>query len=249
MANTLCWARNADRFFRPTNGSENNPTEVSLIQVHMEHAGTGVFATGSNTSLDIVGPTTTVSNNSMYSSVTIDSGASAPASVSISSLLANGGPQFLVVDGITGVSLSNPSSGGTLAHYVSGTNLLPQSLLGPTGLQPPVAVKTSSYAITPNDNLTTFDNTGASGAITYTLPASPTPGMTYTFLQSTTTHKITISPGTGITIQMSTATGCNAAPASGVTISTTTEFSALTLQAINTTTWRATSCGGTWASP
>jgi hypothetical protein len=110
----------------------NNPTEVSLIQVHMEHAGTGVFATGSNTSVNMVAPTTTVGGNSMYASVTID-GTSPPASVNISSLLVNSGLQYMIVDGITGTNLAVQGSGGTLANYVSGTNILPQSLLARPG--------------------------------------------------------------------------------------------------------------------
>jgi hypothetical protein len=188
-----------------------------------------------------------VGSHSMYSSLTIDSGSSAPASGNMSSLLVNSGPQFMVVDGITGANLAVPSSGGALAHYVSGTNILPQSLFGPAGLQPPVAVKTSSYTITANDNFTTFDNTGATATVTFTLPAPPIPGMTFTFLQSTTSQKITISPGSGVTIQPGLS--CAITPAAGATISTTTQFAEITLQAINTTTWRATSCGGTWTTP
>jgi hypothetical protein len=119
--------------------TSNNPTEVSLIQVHMEHAGVGVFATGANTTVNIVAPTTTVSKNSMNTSVMIDA-TNPPSSVNISSLLVNSGLQNMVVDGITGATLLAPGAGGTLASYISGTNILPQSLLGPAGLQPPVSV-------------------------------------------------------------------------------------------------------------
>jgi hypothetical protein len=230
-------------------GAENNPTQVSLVQVHMEHAGTGVFVTGSNTSVNLVSPTTTVGGNSMYASVTIDSGANAPASVNISSLLANSEVQYLVVDGITGVSLPIQGSGNALANYVSGTSLPIQSLFGPAALQPPVMVKTGNYTVTANDNLTTFDNTGASSNFVYTLPNPPVPGMTYTFLDSAATSiGFRLSPGSGVSIQL-TANGCGVTPAAGISVSTMTQYSGVTLQAISPIAWRSTSCTGTWTTP
>ena len=61
------------------NPAQNNPTQVSLTQLHTEHAGTGFFVTGANTSAEILAPTVTVGNGSMYAGVTIDS-AKKPAS-------------------------------------------------------------------------------------------------------------------------------------------------------------------------
>jgi hypothetical protein len=228
--------------------TSNNPTQVSLIQVHMEHAGVGVFATGANTTVNIVAPTTTVSKNSMDTSVVIDA-TNPSSSVNISSLLVNSGLQNMVVDGITGATLLAPLAGGTLASYVSGTNILPQSLLGPAGLQPPVSVApttATAITVTANNSLTTFDNTGSTVTLlTYTLP-TPVARMTYTFLQSTA-NKISISPGTGVTIY--SGRSCVTTPVSGDTLSSTTQYSAVTLQAINTLSWRATSCSGTWTMP
>jgi hypothetical protein len=214
----------------------------------MEHAGTGVFATGSNTSLNMVAPTTTVGGNSMYASVTID-GTSPPASVNISSLLVNSGLQYMIVDGITGANLAVQGSGGTLANYVSGTNILPQSLLGPAGLRPPVIVTAAAsptpVTVTANNNLATFDNTGSTSSVSYTLP-TPVAGMTYTFLQSTG-HAISITPGSAVTIYPGLA--CPLTAVMGDTMSSSTLYSAVTLQAINPTSWRATSCSGTWTIP
>ena len=82
---------------------QNNATQLTLAQVHFEHAGNAIFVTGANTSVDIIEPTTTVGGNTMYASLNLDS-ANPPASVSISSLL-SAGTQFLVVDGITGNSI------------------------------------------------------------------------------------------------------------------------------------------------
>jgi len=109
-----------------------------------------------------------------------------------------------------------------------------QSLFGPAGLQPPVVVKTTgTYTVTANDNLTTFDNSGAGSNVDYTLPNPPVQGMTYTFLNSATTGTgVRLTPGSGVSIQL-TANGCSVMPAAGITVSTTTQYSGVTLQAIN----------------
>jgi hypothetical protein len=227
---------------------QNNPTQVSLTQVHTEHAGTGYFITGTNTSAEILAPTTTVGGGSMFAGVTIDS-ANKPASVNVTSLLANSGIQLMVVDGINGASVPAPSGNGSvLAHYVSGTTYFPQSLLGPTGLQPIVAEKTGNYTVSPNDNFTTFDNYNATTAITYTLP-TPVAGMTYTFLESASTaQNVFITTASGISILANQFTNCANTSIGHLNLKAAASAS-ITIQAINSTIWRATSCGGTWTAP
>jgi hypothetical protein len=220
---------------------QNNPTQVSLTQLHTEHAGTGVFVTGSNTSVEILAPTITAGGNSLYAGVTID-GTNPPLSVNINSMLSNGTQQFFVVDGLTGTNTAPFGSGASvLSSYLSGT----AALLGPAGLQPPVAVKTAAYSVAISDSMTTFDNTGATGTVVYTLP-TPLPGLTYTFLQ-TAGHQITLTPSVG-TIQASQFSPNCVNAASGHSLYTTATNASITIQAINTSTWRATSCGGAWSS-
>jgi hypothetical protein len=112
-------------------------------------------------------------------------------------------------------------------------------------LQPPVAVKTAAYSVAISDSMTTFDNTGATGTVVYTLP-TPLPGLTYTFLQ-TAGHQITLTPSVG-TIQASQFSPNCVNAASGHSLYTTATNASITIQAINTSTWRATSCGGAWSS-
>jgi hypothetical protein len=99
--------------------------------------------------------------------------------------------------------------------------------------------------VTANNNLATFDNTGSTASVGYTLP-TPVAGMTYTFLQSTG-HAISITPGSAVTIYPGLA--CPLTAVMGDTMSSSTIYSAVTLQAINSTSWRATSCSGTWSIP
>jgi hypothetical protein len=76
------------------------------------------------------------------------------------------GLPFVLFDGITGANIPASVAGPiVLQQYVSGTGQVPQSVLGPAGLQPPVIVTaptttSASVTVTANNNLATFDNTG-----------------------------------------------------------------------------------------
>jgi hypothetical protein len=182
----------------------------------------------------------------------IDS-ANPPLAVNIISQLAYGLP-FVLFDGITGANIPASVTGPVvLPHYVSGTGQLPQSVLGPAGLQPPVivtpAATSTSVSVTANNNLTTFDNTGATASVTYNLPA-PVVGMTYTFINSvgTTGAPVAIAPSSGVYIGASQFANCANTRSGHLTLASTVVAS-ITIQALNPGLWRATSCGGTWTAP
>jgi hypothetical protein len=225
-------------------GSQTNPTQVSLTQIHTEHAGNGYFITGADTSVEILAPTVTTSGT-VYTGLTVDSVAP-PTSVNISSMLANTGVQFMIVDGITNTSIPVTSNTSVLSNYLSGT----AAMLGPAGLQPPLVEKTGNYSLTANDSFTTFDNSNAgTTAITYTLP-TPAAGLTYTFMQSLST-KITIQPSSGAyLIQSMKFSGCADTTTMHPTLYSITPESTITIQAVVSLTgasWCATSCAGAWA--
>jgi hypothetical protein len=102
--------------------------------------------------------------------------------------------------------------------------------------------------VTANNNLATFDNTGSTAAVTYTLP-SPLAGMTYTFLQSTSTgQSIFLSPtGSSVVIQASQFSNCATTTGTDPKLTTTSTNASITIQAISSTIWRALSCvGASW---
>jgi hypothetical protein len=189
----------------------------------------------------------------MYAGVMIDS-TNPPLAVNITSQLAYGLP-FVLFDGITGANIPASVAGPVvLPQYVSGAGQIPQSVLGPAGLQPPVIVTapttaSASVTVTANNNLATFDNTGASQAVTYNLPA-PVVGMTYTFINSvgTTGAPVNITAASGVYIEASQFTNCSSTHSGHLTL-TSNVMASITIQALNSGVWRATSCGGTWSAP
>lgn len=56
-------------------------------------------------------------------------------------------------------------------------------------------VKTSSYSVSVGDSGTVFSNLGAAGAVTFTLPPSPSSGLTYTFIVEEDGQQLRIDPG------------------------------------------------------
>jgi hypothetical protein len=107
----------------------------------------------------------------------------------------------------------------------------------------------ASVAVTANNNLATFDNTGASQAVTYNLPA-PVVGMTYTFINSVGAGApVIIAPSSGVYIAAAQFISCGANTSGSHLTLHAAVVASITIQALNSGFWRGTSCGGTWTAP
>jgi hypothetical protein len=100
--------------------------------------------------------------------------------------------------------------------------------------------KTTNYNILSNENSRYFTNEGAVSAITFTLP-SAVQALNYTFILENN-NAISISANSANTITIGSNT-----TSSGGTISSVDSGSSITLVAINSLKWIATSVVGTWS--
>jgi len=119
---------------------------------------------------------------------------------------------------------------GTLAVASGGT--------GVTGFGV-VASKTASYAVLAADSYKDFDNNGAVGSVTFTLPAS-TVGLAYGFAVMEAQNLVVDAPG-GVTIYL----GALATTAGG-TITSNAVGSYLFIKCRSATEWIVQSSMGTW---
>lgn len=103
----------------------------------------------------------------------------------------------------------------------------------------PVVAKTGNYSALATDSNNVFTNGGAVASVTFTLPAAAS-GFEYTFVVDNTN---------GIVIKASGTNTIRAGPvvsSAGGTMTSTMTGSSITIVAINTTEWMATSVLGSW---
>jgi hypothetical protein len=150
------------------------------------------------------------------------------ASMIIGNGTSNSNRSNLVLFFPTGVTFNQQLSAPT----ISATTYLGISLLT-------VTAKTGNYTVLPSQTNYYFTNEGAAGAISFTLPSASI-NLIYTFINQTG-NQLDIIAGSGDTIR----SGLNVSAAAG-TISTFDIGSSITLVAINSTEWIATSSNGTW---
>lgn len=99
--------------------------------------------------------------------------------------------------------------------------------------------RTTNLSVTAAATNTVYTNTGAGGAVVFTLPTAAV-GLTYTFIvNAAQTLQVTAGASTTITIG-------NTASAAAGNITNASVGSAVTLHAVSTTKWIASSSTGTW---
>ena len=108
------------------------------------------------------------------------------------------------------------------------------------GAAPTQTTKTSNYTIVSGDNGTWFNNTGASAAVTFTLPATPATSQFNCFL-TTAAHTLEILAPASTTINV----GPTASAAAG-NMQQGALYNTVCLVSISSTVWAATAMTGTW---
>ena len=126
--------------------------------------------------------------------------------------------------------------------------------VGTAGPRTVEATTAETEAITAAESGKVFVQTRSSTTVTYTLPAA-TAGLTYTFVCGNAGSEILITPATGdaiVTKIHAAQDGTAWAPAAGTgiknTAATNVAGDAITLVALDTTTWYGTGIVGLWAS-
>jgi len=102
-----------------------------------------------------------------------------------------------------------------------------------------VTAYTASHTVTSAETGTTFTNSGAAGAITFTMP-TPAAGLVYTFIVATA-QTVTVDVSGAVVIAIGEISGT-----AGGGASSNSPYSSVTLKAISTTLWIATSSTGSW---
>lgn len=133
-------------------------------------------------------------------------------------------------DGTTGASVTTAGATFKNGLYVSGT-------ITAAGIT--VTPKRANYSVLAGDNSTFFTNGGAQGEVDFTLPTAVA-GRSYSFYVDAA-QTIKIIAGSSTTIQVA---GSTSAPAGNIT--NDTPGGCITLVAISTTKWVASSHEGTW---
>ena len=138
----------------------------------------------------------------------------------------------------TGAGLTDASGNGLT--YISATQFAFSTALTHKVL---TSTKTTGASITGNgtDSTTHYNNTGASGSVTYTLPAAAV-GLRYTFANTAAGAGFTIVQAVG-SDKISSA-GTQGAAAGSLT--STQIWSAITIACITAGTWQVISSNGTW---
>lgn len=103
-----------------------------------------------------------------------------------------------------------------------------------------VTAYTTDHTVTAAETGETFINTGAAGAVVFTLP-TPAAGLVYTFIVAEA-QTVTLDVGGSVVIAIGEISGT-----AGGGASCNSPFSAVTLKAVSTTLWVATSNTGSWA--
>lgn len=104
--------------------------------------------------------------------------------------------------------------------------------------QIPVA-KTADYTLSAIETGGVFTNSGAGGAVIFTLP-TPSVGLVFTFIKATVAQNLVIKAPSGVTINNGTA--------AQVYKNTTSEMGVCTLIGISTTQYAVLGEKGTWAN-
>lgn len=103
-----------------------------------------------------------------------------------------------------------------------------------------VTAKTADYTVLAGDSGTVFTNTGASGTVVFTLPASPTAGLWYEF-HITAAQSVDIKTGTAVLIY------ANAAATTATTGKLTKNIVGTVIQLkYNGVAWMGVGQSGTW---
>jgi hypothetical protein len=138
--------------------------------------------------------------------------------------------------GATGLT---PSTASTGAVTLAGTLAVANGGTGVTGFGV-VTSKTASYSVLAADSYKDFDNNGASGTITFTLPAAAV-GLTYGFAVMEAFNLVIQAPG-GVTIYA----GAGSATTSGGTLTSSDVGSYVLLKCRSSTEWIAQQLVPSW---
>lgn len=131
-----------------------------------------------------------------------------------------------------------PSTGTAGAITLAGTLVVGNGGTGVTGFGV-VTSKTASYAVLAADSYLDFDNNGAAGSVTFTLPAS-TVGLAYGFAVMEAQDLVIDAPG-GVTIYLG-----EISTTAGGTITSNAVGSYLFIKCRSATEWLAQSSLGSW---
>ena len=133
-------------------------------------------------------------------------------------------------------TLVNPTLSGSVTF--TGTLAVANGGTGVTGFGV-VTSKTASYAVLAADSYKDFDNNGAAGSVTFTLPAS-TVGLAYGFAVMEAQNLVVDAPG-GVTIYLG-----EISTTAGGTITSNAVGSYLFIKCRSATEWIAQSFMGSW---
>lgn len=140
-----------------------------------------------------------------------------------------------------GGSFTGDLSGGTglpLSTGVTGQLTVPQGGTGVAGFGL-VTTYTGNQTLTPAQSYGVFTNDGSVGDVTLTMP-TPSAGLEYTFVVAAAQNLI-LDVGGSVVIALGEIT-----TTPGGQLSSNSPYSVLTLKALSTTLWAATSLLGTW---
>lgn len=140
-----------------------------------------------------------------------------------------------------GGSFTGSLSGGTGLPLSTGVTGLLGVANGGTGVNAfgSVTLYTGNQTLTAAQSYGTFANTGAAGPVTLTMP-TPVVGLEYTFVV-TEAQNLILDVGGSVVIALGEIT-----TTPGGQLSSNSPYSVLTLKALSTTLWVATSLLGTW---
>lgn len=141
--------------------------------------------------------------------------------------LINGGSSFVV----------NADYGVAFAQF-SGTAWLAEKSPPPSGGS--VVSKTANYTVLAANSGTTFNNIGATGAVTFTMP-TPVAGLEYVFVVAAAQNMV-LDVGGSVAIGIG-----EIATSPGGQVACASPYSAIKLKALSATLWVAVSMIGSWS--